>query len=318
MISLAQLKSDVNEVENKMKRPLPNKRFSLRKWQAVSLLAVPLLCHSFHAHAALLLLEGPISALTDDGDGTGSITVMGVTVDIPVGTPITTPTASLDITAAADATQLPGRTQAGFIGGTAIIEGSGDLAGGYRADSVFLEPAENILGAETTSLPGGALQVAGVSLSPTGDARIPNGPLTNVFGFEVDPTTVPQGAGVVSEGYLSNDGSGDMKYFAIEVDGGTLVNAGITEISILRAQCLEDGVNPIELRVEGAIHDFALSNVSIADAGSGVPFGTVTPTADVAPFGVYSFVLRDDASFTVCPASVTATFISATTTAAVN
>ncbi len=305
-----------------MKIPFPNtwscKRFTLCKRQAVSLLAIPLLCHSVYGQAAVLLLEGPISALTDDGDGTGSITVMGVTVDIPVGTPITTPTASLGITAAANPSVLPGRTQAGFVGGTAIIEGSGDLAGGYSADSVFLEPAENILGAATTSLPGESLQVAGVALSPTGDARIPNGPFTNVFGFEVDPDSVPQGSGVVSEGYLSNDGSGVMNYFAIEVDGGTLVNAGITEVSISRAQCQEDPGNPIELRVQGAVHDFAPSDVSITDGGSQVPFGTVTPVADVAPFGVYSFVLRGDAAFTVCPTSVSATFNGVTTTAAVN
>ena len=305
-----------------MKIPLPGKRsntrFSLNKRQSVALLAIPLLCHSFYGQAAVVLLEGPISALTDDGDGTGSITVMGVTVDIPVGTPITTPTAALGITAAANPVALPGRTQAGFIGGTAIIEGSGDLVAGYSADFVFLEPAENILGAATTSLPGESLQVGGVAMNPTGDARIPNGPFTNVFGFEVDPTSVPQGSGVVAEGYLSNNGSGVMNYFAIEVDGGTLVNAGSTEISITRAQCQEDPGNPIELRVLGAIHDFALSNVSITDAGSAVSFGTVTPVADVSPFGVYSFILKGDANFTVCPSSVAATFNGVTTTAAVN
>jgi hypothetical protein len=266
-------------------------------------------------------LEGPISALVDDGDGTGSITVMGVTVDIPLGTPITTPTAELSITAAADNTPLPGRTQNGFVGGTAIIEGSGSAGAGYSADSVFLEPAENILGAAVTSSPGDPLTVGGVSLTATGDSRIPEQPLSNAFGFEVDPATVPLGAGAVTEGYFSNDGSDVMQYFILEVDDGTLVNAGVTEVSITRAQCLEGALatDPIELRVLGATHDPATGSVTISDTNNpAIVFGSEPLLADVPPFATYTFRLRNDPSFTECPTSVTVEFNGASAVLGVN
>jgi hypothetical protein len=281
--------------------------------------AIPALCFSVAGQAAIVLLEGPISALTDNGDGTGSITVMGITVAIPSGAPITTPTAALSIADAADATPLPGRTQNGFIGGTAIIEGNGDIIAGYTADSVFLEPAENILGAEITSTPGEPLAIGGVELSPTGDARIPAGPFTNAFGFEVDPLTVPLGTGATSEGYLANDGSGVMQYFGIAVDAGDLVNAGMTEVSIIRAQCLPGDLptEPIELRVIGSVHDFPPTG-SVTITSGATTFGAVVPVADTPPFASYSFRLRNDPGFTVCPTSVTATFNGASTTATVN
>ena len=285
----------------------------------VALFAAAILCLSLPIQAALLLLEGPVSDLTDNGDGSGSITVMGVTVTIPSGLPITTPTAILTIGDVADPTPLPGRTQGGFLGGTAIIEGTGDVGAGYTADSLFLEPAENILGAEVTTTV--RLSVSGVPLEATNDPRIPNDPFTNAFGFEVDPTTVPVGRGVVSEGYFSNDGTGVMKYFAIEVEAGDLVNAGVTEVSITRAQCLEgDPGDPIELRVQGATHDPGTGSVLIVDTNNpGTVFGTEPVAADIPPFGLYRFRLKDDPTFTVCPTSVTVVFINgATAVSAVN
>lgn len=298
-----------------------NKRITNSKRYFIPLVAITALCFSTLGQAAILLLEGPISALVDDGDGTGSITVMGVTVDIPSGTPITTPTATLSITAAADNTPLPGRTQGGFIGGTAIIQGAGTFAAGYSADSVFLEPAENILGAAVTSTPGNPLTVGGVSLTATGDPRIPDQPFSNVFGFEVDPLTVPLGSGAVTEGYFSNDGSGVMKYFIIEVEAGTLVNAGITEVSITRAQCRE-GANPgdpIELRVQGAAHDPDAGSVTISDTNApAIVFGSEALVADIPPFGIYTFRLRNNLSFSVCPTSVTVDFNGASAVSAVN
>ncbi len=302
-----------------MKSKYLNKSITNCKWYFISLVAIHMLFFSASSQAAIVLLEGPISALIDNGDGTGSITVMGITVAIPMGSPITTPAASLSITDAANTMPLPVRIQSGFIGGTAIIEGSGDILTGYIADTVFLEPAENILGAEITSLQGEPLTVGGVFMAPTGDMQIPAGPFTNVYGFEVDPTTVPQGTGATSEGYLANDGSGVMKHFGIMVDASDLVNTGTTEVSIIRAQCLAGSFpsDPIELRVLGAVHDFPPTGDVTITSGA-TTFGMVIPIADIPPFANYNFRLRNDPGFTVCPTSVTAEFDGVTVTATVN
>jgi hypothetical protein len=289
------------------------------KWRLASLIAISALCFSVAGQAAIVLLEGPISALTDNGDGTGSITVMGITVSIPAGAVITTPTATLSIADAADTDPMPGRTQNGFIDGTAIIQGNGTIVAGYIADTIFLEPAENVMGGEVTSLPGAPLSVSGVTMEPTGDPRVPAGPFTNVYGFEVDPVTVPQGSGATSAGYLANDGSAVMKYFEIAVDAGDLINPGNTEVSIIRAQCRPAAIpgDPVELRVLGAVHDFPpVGNVTITSGAT--VLGVIAPVADIFPFANYTFRLRNDPNFTVCPTSVTADFNGVTITSAVN
>jgi hypothetical protein len=270
------------------------------------------------ASAVPLLLEGPISALSANPDGSGSITVMGVVVDIPAGTPITSPTAALTIVQAADPAPLPGRMQPGFLGGTAIIEG--DSVGGVNtAATLFMEPSENILGADVTSVPPAPIAIAGIALAELTDPRIPAGPVMNDFGFEVDPATVPTGVDAVAEGYLSNDGTGVFQYFLLAVADGTMINAAQTEVSVTRARCIA-GANPgdpIELRVLGAVHDPATGSVTIKDFGP-TTFGTVTAIADISPFGLYSLVLRNNPAFQVCPASVTVEFNGATAVAAVD
>ena len=269
------------------------------------------------ASAVPLLLEGPISALSANPDGSGSITVMGVVVEIPAETPITTPTAALTIEQAADPTPLPGRTQPGFLGGTAIIEGD-SVGAANTATTVFMEPSENILGADITSVPPAAITIGGVALAELTDSRIPADPVMNDFGFEVDPATVPTGVDAVGEGYLSNDGSGVFQYFVLAVADGTLINAGQTEVSITRALCIAGGApgDPIELRVQGAVHDPAIGSVTINDF-AGATFATVATVADIAPFGLYSLVLRNDIAFQVCPASVTVEFNGGATAVAV-
>ena len=87
---------------------------------------------SLSAAAAPLSLEGPIQEIIDNGDGTGSITVMNVNVQIPAGILITSPTVTLTMSQLADPSPLPGRAPLeGFIGGTAII--SGDSTSGLHA-----------------------------------------------------------------------------------------------------------------------------------------------------------------------------------------
>src|SRR2546425_11956461 len=91
------------------------------------------------------IVEGPISAVADHRDGSGTITVMGIVIQIPVGTPITTPTATLTMAQLADPTTFPGRSQPGFIGGGAGI--NGNRSGGIvTARDVFVSTPQNILG----------------------------------------------------------------------------------------------------------------------------------------------------------------------------
>src|SRR5262247_2408815 len=120
------------------------------------------------------IVEGPISAVVDHRDGSGAITVMGVVIQIPAGTPITTPTASLTMAQLADTTAFPGRSQPGFIGGIAIVNGS-STDGVITAGDLFVAPAQHFLvGQITASQP---LRVNGVRVQILNDARMPGGVL---------------------------------------------------------------------------------------------------------------------------------------------
>src|SRR5262249_61710966 len=90
------------------------------------------------------IVEGPIDAVNDHRDGGGTITVMGIVIQIPPGTPITTPTATLSIAQLADSTAFPGRSQPGVIGGVATLNGSSP-ARGSTAPDVFVAPAPRLL-----------------------------------------------------------------------------------------------------------------------------------------------------------------------------
>jgi hypothetical protein len=147
----------------------------------------------------------------DNGDGTGLITVLGVTVVIPATAPINSPTATLTVAQLADPTPLPGRSSPGFIGGTAIINGTTDGVTS-TADDVFVEPAENVVIGTIShatctnadcSNPGDTLAVLGSPLVRLTDARIPAGPPGNAFGSAIDLSQGGLlGATVSAEGYF--------------------------------------------------------------------------------------------------------------------
>jgi hypothetical protein len=66
-------------------------------------------------------IEGPISAVEINPDGSATITVMGMEILVPPTATVTTPTATLSLSQLGDPSPLPGRTEAGFIGGTAVF-----------------------------------------------------------------------------------------------------------------------------------------------------------------------------------------------------
>jgi len=188
-------------------------------------------------------IEGKIGSIVDNGNGTGTMTVMGITVTFDSTVPINSPSASLTLADLADPTPLPGRpSYDGFEGGTAIV--LGNTAGGpVIATDVFVEPAENVVLGMLTSAANCSLEVQGqLGIPDTGlklvflqDARIPTGPAVDVQGFEIDPCTIPDGTGVAIEGYYGEDG---MFYlFALEAEAGDRVNASVDEVTIQRARC---------------------------------------------------------------------------------
>lgn len=188
-------------------------------------------------------IEGKIGSIVDNGDGTGSMTVMGITVTFDSTVPMNSPSTNLTLAALADPTPLPGRPgYDGFEGGTAIVLGS--TAGGpVSATDIFVEPAENVVLGMLTSAANCSLEVQGqIGVPDTGvklvflqDARIPAGPALDVQGFEIDPCTIPEGTGVGVEGYYGEDGM--LYIFALEAEAGERVNPGVDEVSIQRARC---------------------------------------------------------------------------------
>jgi len=209
---------------------------------AAFVLAVALPVQSF-AQTVPASIEGKIGSIVDNGDGTGSMTVMGITVTFDSTVPINSPSASLTLADLANPDPLPGRpSYAGFEGGTAIV--LGNTAGGpVVATDIFVEPAENVVLGMLTSAANCSLEVQGqLGVPDTGlklmflqDARIPARPAVDVQGFEIDPCTIPEGTGVAIEGYYDEDGM--FQLFALEAEAGERVNATVDEVSIQRARC---------------------------------------------------------------------------------
>jgi hypothetical protein len=261
--------------------------------------------------------------------------VMGITVTVPPGTPIVTPTTNLTELAGARnplallrGEPLPGRAPTpGFIGGTAIINGT-VIDGVPTATDVFVEPAENVLIGVVTAadcanaLCRGAasvLEINGAQARPIRDERLRAGPITNEFGFDVDLTGAGAelvGSAAEMEGYFARN---RFHYFLLSVTGVAPANPG-TEVSITRAQC-RDRARGIELTILGNVHNPATGSVTISDTATTTPFGSVNAVAVVgASFdvGSYTFRLRNNAAFNECPANVTATFNGATATSDVD
>jgi hypothetical protein len=281
------------------------------------------------AQAPVFLAEGPIQEVLP---ATNQMVVMGVTVTVPPGTPITTPTTNLTELAAGGnplelllGDPLPGRRPTpGFIGGTAIINGT-VIAGVPTATDVFCEPAENVLiGVVSTSNcsnarcrgPASVLEINGTRVVPIGDPRLAAGPVTNEFGFKVDLTGADLvGSAAELEGYFTRN---RFHYFLLSITGVAPANPA-TEVSIQRAQCRNDP-DGIQLDVLGAVHTPAAGRVRILNTATGTPFGGVNsvPVGVGSDVGTYTFRLRNNLNFTDCPTSVTARFSGATITSDVD
>lgn len=263
------------------------------------------------AHAQVPLeVEGPIVDIVPNGNGGAIITVMGMEIEIPAGTPISSPTKQLTVTQLLNQTPLPGRSQPGFVGGTAIITGVSE-PGDRIADDVFVEPAENVVLGQIT----GPMEIEDMPFALIDDARIPASPIRNAFGFAVQPNSLVAGTPASLEGYYSLLDS-VFHAFLVEVEGGTLVNAGVREVSVLRADCRQRTNGQLEIEVRGATHNPATGTVSITNVANTIVYGTatVTPDAEDPNFGTYRFTRRASGLGT-CQTQIAARFGTAVTIA---
>lgn len=234
-------------------------------------------------------IEGPISGITyDPQDESATVTVFGVPFRVPKGTPISTPTRS-DLTTGelADTGKFSGRSQDGFVGGTAIMVGE-SANGVTTITSVFAEPAENVaLGVITHNDSENGIRALGIPLKPIQDGaitpRIPPEGFHNSFGFAVNPATVPVGAGAGVEGYFGEDGA--LHYFLVEVTAGDLLE-DVPQTSILRARCDPGG----RLEVQGASYQPAVATIEFRNKNNEL-FGNITTIASLEDprFGDYRF-----------------------------
>jgi hypothetical protein len=234
--------------QKKWKTEMNSKLNELRRfWFAgfVILLAIPGLTFA-QVPAAV---EGPISFIEPAANGDGlDVTVMGVVVNVPAKifpAAATTPTENLTQAALLDETSLDGRWEKGFIGGTAIINGTSSVADGFVAQDFFVEASETVLIGTVTSVDLNPLIVRGANLCDiyvegvlmvfSDDLRMPFDKSINGSGFAVKPCTVVAGNSVAGEGYYGA-ADGAFHIFIFESDDAALAETGgITTIT--RASC---------------------------------------------------------------------------------
>lgn len=259
----------------------------------------------------VFLAEGPVSAATyNPTDGSGTITAMGVTFRVTPQTPVSTPTAALNMERFADSTPFPGRSQGGFLGATVIATGCVKFEAGVPvavADDVFSDVSENVvLGVVTAPLVDGSFAANGQPVSLLTDSRMPAHPISNAFGFAVTPESMTVNTNVALEGYYGNQDPKKLNVWAVELDGGQLVDSG-PQISIQRYRCTND----IELRggiypSGGACNFGAPLSLALFDGNNNpIPFVAkdLVVTNGIAPAAEFcAYRLRPAVS--QCPASV--------------
>ena len=234
--------------------------------------------------AAAALFAAPAFAQAPDVELEGTVTlwdnptrtleVMGMQVHVPDTATVHSPSATRAETGLAPfawfrGAAMPGRTQLGFMGGTAIVIGTWDAAAGrVVADDVTIEPGENVsLGVITSSLcttrncdgPGDYLRgnskvggLPGPAMVPIRDVRMPASPVGDEGGFPLNLAGANlNGLGYAAEGYYGNaavsvgSSTGTVSerafhYFLFNLLAPApqlLLNKGDREVVISRAQC---------------------------------------------------------------------------------
>lgn len=197
-------------------------------------------------------VEGPISAITRTRNVV-TMTVAGALVRIPPRTPITSPTKRLTPAQLVSRVPFPGRTEPGFIGGTAIVTGTVDAAGTITATDVSVLPAENVVLGTVTSNVNGVLSVNGTPIKFLRDPRIPSSPLRDINGFSIILSSVVPGSLANVEGYFAN---GTFYAHLVEIDGPAQRVSRLPQTSITLAQVREQTPNNLvgdQVEMRGAV-----------------------------------------------------------------
>lgn len=202
------------------------------------------------------MVEGPITSISLISATTLRINAMGVMVEFnsASGESIKTPTTELTVQQLADPTPFPGRTQAGFVGGTIIAEGEFDTDSNLLiAKTIEVEPAETVLMGKLTtvsSAPPVSLAINGVSVEMLTDTRLPSNSdapsspqYVNQYGFPIEllDSYVNEEVPTSVEGYFVGN---VFHAFLFEFggDGKLVVDPAATpQINIERAEFRDDG-----------------------------------------------------------------------------
>lgn len=270
----------------------------------------------------VFMAEGPLSAISVNGEG-GMITALGVPIEVTPGTLISTPTnPHLTMAEFAGGDPFPGRNQAGFLGATVIASGCvkfRDVGADpltapvpYAvASEITSDVSENVLlGVVTAPLSSDQFGADGTTVKMLVDPRMPAKPISNAFGFVIDPTTVMPGMNVAIEGYYSDNGSRILHTWAVEVDGAALAEPAKPQVSIQRFDC----AGSIEMRggiylANGGACSFGTGySLALFDADTHAPISYLARDLEVtngaAPAEEFcSYRLRPQV--TQCPAAVT-------------
>ncbi len=172
-------------------------------------------------------------------DGSFTLTVMGTTVLVPSSAVISTPTvANLSRDKFLSTATFPGRTELGFLGGTAIAIGTTGADGVITAETLFAEPGENVALGIVTQNDAAGLKVNGMPvkfLTEEVDSllRMPFDVPTNDLGFEINLADAIVGTPVGIEGYYSTVES-TFYAFLLEATGIAAKDQRV-QISALRA-----------------------------------------------------------------------------------
>lgn len=272
-------------------------------------------------------LEG---ALTDLDTVNRTARVNGVLMHIPLETPMASPSVDLNALAAIQGVDpidllggalLPGRIMPGFIGGTCLCATTVDpLTGIVTATDMVLEPSENVVIATVTTHncvtpscdpdddPANELRVGGTLIDPNSDPRLISDPATN-RGFEVNLMLGNLvGVGASAEGYMGI--TDNLHIYVLELDGGVLMNAGMTEVSIIRARCRPRG-DVGDWAILGATHDPGTGTVTLLRGDTGAVIGTALVINDPTDPGFGAYLFSEEVTGT-CTDSIIADFNGAT------
>jgi hypothetical protein len=219
-------------------------------------------------------VEGTLSgfATTETTDANGNpvpphLTVFKTKVFFHANTKFSTPTKdnlTFEQIVTCNGGRFPGflkNKNGAFVGGSAIVTGTSSGLGGILADTVFLEPAENVLLGSITNVPSpndegeSSLEIEGTPIVvigkkrgeqfppvPAGQAEIfsacfPGKGVKNQVFVDIPPENLDPTAETAAEGWFGTDG----KFYAFLVEGAGSATTQPHAVSIARAQCRNRG-----------------------------------------------------------------------------